>query len=354
MRILLIKPGAIGDLLQLSPVIRALKERMPQARISLLVGSAASVDLFRYNPLVDEILIFDKRGVHRSWRAFARLWGELRQRRFDLVVNFQRSNLKAWLLATAALPCRVLVYHRAKNRIVHAVENHLETVAELGIDPRAADHRLELHTGEADERWADELIERESLTGRQLVALNLGASHPVNRWPVEHFAALAGRLNRELSSAVLLVGGGQDRELADAVAARVAAPVIDLVGRTSLLQLGAVLRRSAVLVSGDTGPMHVATAVGTRVIALFGAADPARTGPVGEGHLVLCARGVGCVPCRSRKCTNTRYLQCMEEITVDQVFDAVSHMLAAGSFGGSGGCGSAGENCVGSDKTSML
>lgn len=327
MKILIIKPGAIGDLLQLSPVIRALRQRIPRARITLLVGSAASIDLFRHNPLVDEILVYDKRGAHRSWGAFRALWQELRKRRFDLVINFQRSNLKAWLLATAALPCRVLVYHKAKNRIVHAVENHLETVAALGIDPRTADCRLELHTGEAAEQWADELIEREALAGRPLAALNLGASHPVNRWPVGHFAALAERLNRELSAAVLLVGGGQDRELADAVAARVAAPVVDLVGRTSLLQLGAVLRRSAVLVTGDTGPMHVATAVGTRVIALFGAADPARTGPVGEGHRVLQAHGVACVPCRSRKCTNSRHLACMEEITVDEVFAAVAELL---------------------------
>ncbi|WP_298432749.1 glycosyltransferase family 9 protein [Geobacter sp.] len=328
MRILLIKPGAIGDLLQLSPVIRALRARIPQARISLLVGSAASVDLFRHNPLVDEVLIFDKRGAHSSWRAFARLWGELRQRRFDLVVNFQRSNMKAWLLAAAAFPCRVLVYHRAKGRVVHAVENHLEAVAPLGIDPRTADRRLELPLGPDDVRWAKEMIAREKLGNRQLVALNLGASHPVNRWPVEHFAALAGRLSQELDAVVLLVGGGADRELADAVLSRISSPVVDLVGHTSLLQLGAMLRRCSVVVSGDTGPMHLATAVGTPVVALFGAADPDRTGPVGEGHLVLQARQVPCVPCRSRSCTRTPHLQCMEEISVEQVFAAVAAKLS--------------------------
>lgn len=330
MNILLIKPGAIGDLLQLSPVARALRKKIAQAHITLLVGNEASIDLFRHNPSVDEILVYDKRKAHRSWRTFLNLWQEMRRRRFALVVNFQRSNPKTWLLATAAFPARVLVYHKARRRTVHAVENHLEAVAPLGIDPRAADHRLELFLGDEEERWADSLTAGEGLVGRPLVALNLGASHPVNRWPVGYFAALAERLHTELGCGVLLVGGPQDRELADAVKTNIATPLVDLVGRTTLLQLGAVLSRCAVVVSGDTGPMHLATAVGTRVIALFGASDPSRTGPVGEGHRVLQAAGVECVPCRKRTCKHAIPLECMERISVQDVFSAVSDVLGAG------------------------
>jgi lipopolysaccharide heptosyltransferase II len=326
--ILLIKPGAIGDLLQLSPVVRALKGRYPTAGITIVVANTASVDLFRYNPLVDEVLVYDKRGVHRSWRAFSQLWQELRQRRFDLVVHFQRSNLKAWLLSTASMPCRVLVYHRATDPKIHAVTNHLQAVASLDVDPFAVNLQLELHLGEDDANWAMDLLRQSGLLGKQLVALNLGASHPVNRWPAERFAALADRLQEELGVAVLIVGGDADRGLADAVLARLSTSVVDLVGRTSLLQLGAVLQRCAVVVSGDTGPMHLATAVGTPVVALFGAADPARTGPVGAGHVVVQAREVTCVPCRSRKCSHTPYLECMDRITVDRVFAAVITILS--------------------------
>lgn len=327
MNILIIKPGAIGDLLQLSPVIRALNKRLPQARITILVANSASVDLFRYNPLVNETLIFDKRGVHRSWSAFGQLWTELRRRRFDLVINFQRSNLKAWLLAAAAFPCQILIYQRSSEPNIHAVTNHLQAVAPLGIDPNAVDLRLELFLGAEDELWAAELLKKEGLSGRQLVALNLGASHPVNRWPVEKFAELAGRLTQMPGVALLFVGGSSDRELSDAVMGRLTTPVIDLVGHTSLLQLGAVLRKCSLLVSGDTGPMHLATAVGTRVIALFGAADPERTGPVGAGNRVIQSKNLACVPCRSRKCINTHNMECMERITVDDVFEAVREML---------------------------
>jgi len=326
MRVLLIKPGAIGDLLQLSPVLRALKQSCPEARISILVGNAASVDLFRHNPLVDEILVYDKRGAHRSWRAFGRLWLELRRRNFDLVANYQRSNLKGWFLAAAALPCRVLVYHKQKNEIVHAVRNHLQAIAPLVGDPRLLDPVLELHLGPAEERWAAELFDQETLTGRPVVALNLGASHPVNRWPTARFAELAEKL-QAARIGVVLVGAAADRELADAVLAKTGSRPLDLVGRTSLLQLGALLKRCSVVVSADTGPMHMATAVGTPVVALFGAADPARTGPVGEGHLVLQGAGPACIPCRSRTCRHTPQLECMERITADQVLNALGVIL---------------------------
>jgi hypothetical protein len=167
MNVLLFKPGAIGDMLQLSPVFRALKSRYPDCRITLMAGDDASADLFAHNPLVDEVLVFDRRGRHRSWRAFLGLREEVRRRRFDLVVNYQRSNLKGWLLISAAMPCRVLVYRKARSRIVHAVENHLEAVAPLGIDPRAADRRLELPPGADAARWAGEFREREGLAGRR-------------------------------------------------------------------------------------------------------------------------------------------------------------------------------------------
>jgi len=328
--ILIFKPGAVGDLLQLSPVLRALKKSHPRARITLLVGNTASIDLFRHNPLVDEILVYEKRGAHRSWRAFARLWLELRRRRFDLVVNYQRSNLKGWLLAAAAFPCRVLVYHKEKKQVVHAVHNHLQAVEPVVGAPHAHDHGLELHLGPVDEGWAAELFARESLNGRPVVALNLGASHPVNRWPTWRFAELAGQL-QSAGIGVVLVGGATDRELADAVLAKTSSPPLDLVGRTSLLQLGALLKLCSAVVSADTGPMHLATAVGTPVIALFGAADPGRTGPVGQGHLVLQAGEVPCVPCRSRSCRHTPPQECMERISAAQVRAALALVLKEGA-----------------------
>jgi ADP-heptose:LPS heptosyltransferase len=108
-------------------------------------------------------------------------------------------------------------------------------------------------------------------------------------------------------------------------------PPLNLIGETSLLTLGAILKRCVTLVSGDTGPLHLATAVGTRVVALFGAIDPDRTGPVGAGHSVVRHTEVPCVPCMARKCLNPVYLECMEKIEADEVFEIIVSMLQQGS-----------------------
>jgi lipopolysaccharide heptosyltransferase II len=323
--ILLIKPGAVGDLLQLTPVIRGLKRKFPRARITLLLGSAAAAAMFANNPYLAEAVVFDRKGEHRGVAGLLGLWRKLRRQRYDLVVNFQRSNLKAWLLVTAAFPCRVLVYRKARDRRVHAVVNHLETLAPLGI--AADDLALELVPGPEDEAYADGVFSAAGFDGRTVVALNPGASHRVNRWDPQQFARLADLLRDEFDARTVIIGGPGDEALADEITATAASQPLVLTGRTTLPQLGAVLKRCAVLVSGDTGPMHLATAVGTKVVALFGAADPGRTGPVGSGHRVVQASGVPCIPCCSRTCNNDTYLECMEKLTAEKVLQVVGEVL---------------------------
>jgi heptosyltransferase II len=323
--ILIIKPGAMGDLLHLTPTIRGLRKRFPETRIDILVGNKASIDLFRYHPDINEVLVYDRRGEHRSLSAMLSLWKQIRSRSYDLVINFQRSNLKNWFLTSAALPCRILVYHKTRTKIIHAVMDHLKTVEPLGILPDG--EQLNLYLSPDNLQYATALFESHGLDTLPVVAINPGASHPVNRWSTAQFAALADRVSNELNAAVIIVGSSGDTPLAHDIDRLSSSHPLVLTGTTTMLQLGAILEKSALLVSGDTGPMHMATAVRTPVIALFGAADPERTGPTGSGHRVLQARKLACVPCRSRKCSNSHYMECMERITVDDVFDAVKEML---------------------------
>jgi heptosyltransferase II len=324
--ILIIKPGAIGDLLQLTPVIRALAGRYPGARISLLVGSRATATLFQHNPHVSDVIIFDKRGEHRSFSALLSLWKMLRAGEYGLVLNFQRSNLKAWFLATAAFPCRVLVYRKARNRIVHVVDNYLETIAPLDI--AGQDRSLELFTGTDDEQFAEDVFSANGYGGKIVIALNPGASHPMKRWDTDQFAALGDELMGRLDARIVIIGGNDDIALASHIAASMALKPLVLTGKVTLLQVGAILKKCNLLVSGDTGPLHLATAVGTRVVGLFGAVDPARTGPVGTGHRVIQARGVECVPCRRNACNAGQRHACMKKILVKDVADAVVEMVA--------------------------
>ena len=323
--ILVIKPGAVGDLLQMTPVLRALRTCCPGAKITMLVGGATTASLFKNDPLVGETLIFDSRGEHRSAAALARLWRSLHARRFDLVLNFQRSNLKAWFLCSAAFPCRVLVYHKTDDPAVHAVRNYLDTLSPLCAD--RDDMTLKLYLDDAARAFARDLFALQGLAGSTVVALNPGATHAVNRWPAERFAELADLLSERGGVRTIIIGGPDDVALADEIVARSRSKPLSLAGKTSLLQLGAVLERCGTAVSGDTGPLHLATAVGTRVVALFGAADPRRTGPVGHGHRVIQAPGVACVPCRSRSCSNREHLACMTGITARAVADAVAGVL---------------------------
>lgn len=324
--ILIIKPGAIGDLLHITPTIRALKRRYSDARITMLVSSPVTAQLFRYNPHVAETIVYDRKGEHRSLSALLGLWRRLRAARFDLVLNFQRSNLKTWFLTTAAFPCRLLVYHKSRKRLMHAVVNHGETLVPLGFVPR--DEHLELFTGLDDEAFVNTLLSRYSLVQQTLVAINPGASNRIKCWSTKSFAELADRLQQKLGVRVLIVGGGDELDLAEEITSAMENEPVGLIGATSLTQLGSLLRKCAVLVSGDTGPLHLATAVGTRVIGLFGAIEPLRTGPVGEGHLVIRHPEVPCVPCNARSCRHVPYLECMDRITVAEVFAAVERMLA--------------------------
>ena len=175
--------------------------------------------------------------------------------------------------------------------------------------------------------FAQDFFSSQGLDGRTVIALNPGATHAVNRWPTSCFAELVDLISDELQARPLIIGGPDDVVLADEIVALSRTKPISLAGRTSLLQLGAVLEKCSLLVSGDTGPLHLATAAGTKVIGLFGAADPGRTGPVGKGHRVIQAAGVACVPCRSRRCSNQKYLECMEMITAKEVADVVATML---------------------------
>lgn len=328
-KILIIKPGAIGDLLHISPTVRALKKHFPAAEIDIMVSSRATVCLFANNPQTRKVLFFDRKGEHRSWGSFKTLWSAVRSENYDLVINFQRSTLKVWLLVLAAFPCRVLVYHKTKSRTVHAVTNHLETVAPLGIDPQEENPDLEFYPSSEDEIFAERFIAEAELGDKQLVALNLGASNRIKCWPPDSFAELTDRIQQVTGRAVLLVGGKDELDLAAQVMTSCTTKPFNLAGALSLGQLGALLKRCKVLVSGDTGPLHLATAVGTKVIALFGAIDPERTGPVGKGHVVISHPELECVPCNAKTCSHAPCLECMTLITAEEVMRALNQILAA-------------------------
>jgi ADP-heptose:LPS heptosyltransferase len=289
-RLLAVRTGAIGDVVNALVFAAAVKEAAPETRIGWVVHPLAA-PLVTGHPAVDRVHPWKRGG---GVRELVRLVRELRAERYPLAVDLQRIQ-KSALVARLAAP-RVLGFDRARTKEVswlwttervgpetgpHRVDGYLDLARHLGCPARAP--RFLLPRDEAAEAWAAGLVRD---LGGAPVLVNLGASKPENRWEPERAGALALAL-AERGVAVCLTGGPGDRAAAERAVRAASAQVRDLVGHTSLLQLAALARRARLFVGCDTGPMHLAAAAGARVVALFGPADPARTGPYGAGQRVV-------------------------------------------------------------------
>jgi lipopolysaccharide heptosyltransferase II len=330
---LFFKPGAIGDLLHTLPALKALRKKFPAANVSVVVSPGLE-QLIQGTPVADRVQVFDRARLKRSVKEFIKFGLRLRYERYDLFIDMQpsiRSMALRWLSGAR----HVLVYHKQKGsrhgeRRLHATENFLETLRPLGIDMSSAGIELQV----APEILANInhfLATRNVDDERPIIALNcsVGAARPARNWFPERFASLADRLIVELDAQVIFVGGSEDRDLVRRVLADMKNEAISVAGDLSILESAALLSRCRCLVSADTGPLHLATAVQTPVVGLFGSTDPRRTGPVGRGHQVI-IKDLACVPCEEKHCPlGTR--ACMSGITVDQVFHAVERVLGKGT-----------------------
>jgi len=332
-RILIVRLGALGDIVN----ALALAQALVRARPGVELGWAChepTAPLLEEHPALARVHVLRRASGWSGWRAFLR---EIRAQRYELALDLQRLSKSALLTRFSGAPRRI-GFDRARCKeaswIWHservAPASSLRPMAEQAMDFARhlglADTRidLELPRSPAAERWAEQWI---AAHGPAPVLLNLGATKPANRWPASHWGSLAQRLGAELRRTVVLTGGGADRAIAAQVRASGGACSIDLVGQTDLLQLIALQRRAALVISCDTGPMHTAAAVGAPLLALFGAADERRTGPFAQLQHVL-RRNPPCAPCGRRECPLPRHL-CMEDLDVGAVFEAAQRRLEA-------------------------
>jgi heptosyltransferase-1 len=329
-KVLFFKPGAIGDLLHTLPALSALKQKFPTAHFTVVV-SPELASLIQGTSIADQVLLFDKAKLKKDVRAFIRFGLQLREGQYDLFIDLQPSvrSFLAWQLSGAK---RRFVYRKQKKirsgeRRLHAAENFMETLKPLGITVPI--RNIELPVLDKAQRSVELfLLHQKYDEKRVLVALNcsVGAARPARNWFPDRFAKLADRLIRDLGTTVVFVGGKEDQELVSAVMDMMKEKALSAVGVFSIEESAALLSRCACLVSSDTGPLHLAAAVQTRVVGLFGSTDPDRTGPLGTGHQVLLKK-LSCVPCEDKNCRlGTR--ACMDAITVDDVLGAIRKVIA--------------------------
>jgi heptosyltransferase-1 len=351
MKILIVKLSAIGDVIHTLPTLTALRRHYPNAQIDWLVEEAAA-DLVQGHAAVNRVLVWRRREFVQFLRAgrlssavrlFLSLLLALHDTRYDLIIDFQallKSSL--WIFLSRGRrkagfgqgmehseSSHLFLNERipAVSMEMHALDRGLRLLQALGIPESQVLYDLPI--GEDDERAAEHLlIESGVRLDQPLVAINPVAKWPTKLWAAERFRELAERL-LEKGFQVVFTGSKEDRPFINEMAGALGSSGIRLDGRTTLKVLAAVYRSASVVVSTDTGPMHLAAAVGTPVVALFGPTAPRRTGPYGESHVVLRA-GVSCSPCFRKSCRTTDFepMACMNRIAVEQVVEAVDRLDA--------------------------
>jgi heptosyltransferase-2 len=344
-KVLIAQTSFLGDALLTLPLAKRVKELLPGARISVLTRPETAT-VFRQSPWVDEVLEQDKKGEHRGIGGLFRLARSLREKGFDLALGAHRSFRTALLLRLAKLPRRIgfssspgsFLYHETVyfSWAMPDLERNLALLTPLKPDLRP-DRADSLYLSERrgdDARAAEESVAKRLNAagvrpGERIAALHPGSVWPTKRWFPERFARLAARLHREAGARVMLVGGPGDRELAASIAERSGVEVLNWVGETTLPELIAAAKRWGLLVTNDSGPMHVAAAHGVPTLAIFGPTTR-ELGffPYGEGHRVLEAN-LACRPCGlhgSKACPEGHFL-CMELIGVDAAFQNAVEML---------------------------
>ncbi len=335
--VLVIRFSALGDVLHTTPVVRALAA----AGVSVdYLTDPGSAPLVEGQPDVRAVIRYDRHGADRGVAGFWRLARRLRARRYDAVVDLH-PRPRTVLLAAAIGARRVRYRKDAVGTPRHVVDNFLAALAPLGLPGPPAPRRLCFTAGPEARRVADAALAAAGVPpGARLVALHMRASVPLKSWSPARFGVLGARLARQPGVWVVFTDTAADRPFIEIAKAAAAAewgegrpmPLADLGGLLDLPALGALFARCAVVVAPDTGPLHLATAVGTRVVALFGPSDPIRTGPIGDGHRIVRAE-LDCVPCRTEtwRCPRTdRPQACMEDLAVDAVEQAVLVALGAG------------------------
>ncbi len=330
-RILIVRLGALGDVVNALALANALVRARPDVQIGWACHELA-LPILCAHPAIARVHVWRRGSGLGGWRA---LLGEIRSQRYELALDLQRLTKSALIVRCSGAQRRIGFDRRRTKESSWIWAN--EQLAPGSLERPMAEQALDFarHFGLCDLRvqldlprdaqaeiWVENWI---SEHGAAPILLNLGATKAANRWPAQYWGELAQRIGEHLGNPIALTGGPDDRDVATAAIRAGAASAVNLVGATTLLQLIALQRRASVVVSADTGPMHTAAAVGARVVALFGAADERRTGPFGQLDFVLRTHPA-CAPCGKRVCPLPRH-DCMLDLSVESVLQAVLQRL---------------------------
>lgn len=333
-RILIVEVNWLGDVLFSTPAIRAVRERHPGAYIAALVVPRCKEVLFGNNYL-DEVMVLDEKGRHKGLRGIGTLIGDIKLRRFTIVYLFHKSFTRTLCCFLAGIKKRIGYYTKKRGFLLtekvvlpkeefHRADTfyYLVTKSKIPEGERYCDFFI----SSEDKNYIDDFLKKHNLgMGKKIVVLHVGGNWALKRWPEKNFIPLIDTLMEEYNADVIISGSFLDQPLASEIASKTKQKPFIACGLTTLKQLGALFQRSDLVISADSGPLHIAMAMEARTVALFGPTSPQITGPLGKGDFsILHNKNIECViPCYNLECKDN---VCMSSISSGQVLDEVEKL----------------------------
>lgn len=366
-KILIIRLSAVGDVINVLPALRSLRSAYPAAYIAWLVDDRAE-GILCDNPDLDDIFIFPRKGWQKSikkpfriiptlFEAFA-FFKSLNHKEFDLVIDFH-GNLKSGLMAMFSGKCVKLGFDRKsckewnhlftnlhvslENRRIHRIDKNLNLLKPLGIDTKYI--KPQITVSDNDKGFIADFLAKSIDKEKPLVVIHPGTSKfgEFKRWPTGSYARFADMLIKSLSVSIVFTWGGPEIEIVREIVSKMEEKAVISCKTRSLKQLVELIGCSNLFISGDTGPMHMASIMEKRVVAIFGPKDPIIYGPysysknLNADNLKLRSpvktvrvvrKDLGCSPCKKRKCSKN---VCITSVSPDEVFQAASELLTIDS-----------------------
>lgn len=324
-KIIIIKPSSLGDVVHSLPFLNAVKTCFPRAEIHWVIAKGLE-GLLEGHPMINKLWIINKdawkkiKQAKSTIKEIKELFMQLKKEKFDIVIDLQGLLRSGILTAATSAPVRVgfaearegssfFYTHKVEGgRNIHAVDRYLKIAHFLGCDINDVCFPLPLSFNSSP-------VTRHSSLSEDYAVIVPGARWKTKIWPPEKF----GELSSKLPLRTVAVGGKGDIDAANEIVNLSKGNAISLAGKTDLKELIEVMRGAQFVVSNDSGPMHIAAALGIPVFAIFGPTDPIKTGPYGEGHTVI-REDISCAPCLKRTCDD---LKCMKNLPVENVYEVI-------------------------------
>jgi len=337
--ILIIRTDRLGDVLLSTPAIQAVKQALPSSYVAFMARPYTE-GVVSGNRYLDEVIIYDKDCRHKSFLATVLFALGLRKYKFDLALILHSTARANFIAFLAGIPRRVgyarkaawfltdkLPYIKSQG-LKHEIDYTLDVVRAAGIDFDIKGLRLLLPINKSDDDFAVNFLKKHGVTEKyNLICIHPSAGCISRIWPANKFCELADKLSRDMNCKIVILGFSEGLKQAETVKALMKQPSF-IAADFTIKQTAALLKRCRFIVSTDTGPAHIASAVGTPCVTIFGrkqpGLSPARWKPQGKDNVVL-HKDVGCIDCLAHNCV--KQFACLEAVTVDEVLDAAKKFL---------------------------